>query len=170
MKESKQQQIFDEWLKAHRALLFKVIRSYAFNQDDQDDLFQDVCLQIYHSIPNFRGNSAVTTWLYRIALNTAIKWSTKEQKYAYKHQELTYAEQVLVSHENESDERLKWLYEQIRSLNEVDRSLTLLLLEGYSYKEMAEMLGISDSNLGVKIHRIKKQLTENSRKFEAQGA
>ena len=166
MKESKQQQIFDEWLEAHRALLFKVIRAYAFNQNDQDDLFQEVCLQIYRSIPNFKGDSAVTTWLYRIALNTAMKWSTKERKHVSQHQELGSAEHVLVSNEDEGGERLKWLYEQIRSLNEVDRSLTLLLLEGYSYKEMGEMVGISGSNLGVKIHRIKKHLTENSKSYD----
>ena len=164
MKESTQREIFEEWLQAHRALLFKVIRAYAVHQDDQDDLFQDVCLQVYRSIPNFKGNSAVTTWLYRIALNTAIKWSTKERKHVHGHQELDHAAHLLSS--NENDDRLKWLYKQIRSFNEVDRSLTLLLLEGYSYKEMAEILGISESNLGVKVHRIKKQLTEKSKSYE----
>lgn len=165
MKENTQRRIFDEWLKAHKALLFKVIRSYAVHEDDQNDLFQDVCLQVYRSIPNFKGNAAVTTWLYRITLNTAIKWSTKERKYLDGHQALGQAEHVLIANEDEGDDRLKWLYNQIRALNEVDRSLTLLLLEGYSYKEMAEILGISDNNLGVKIHRIKKQLNEKSKNY-----
>jgi len=166
MKESRQQEIFNEWLSAHRALLFKVIRAYATYQEDQNDLFQEVCLQVFRSIPNFKGNAAVTTWLYRIALNTAIKWSTKERKHVIGHQEIEVSDHLIRANETESDDRIEWLYAQIRSLNEVDRSLTLLLLEGYSYKEMADMLGISESNLGVKIHRIKKQLTEHSKSFE----
>jgi len=166
MKESTQREIFDRWLEAHRALLFKVIRSYAFDEEDRDDLFQDVCLQVYRSIPNYKGSAAVTTWLYCIALNTAIKWSTKEKKRSLGHQKLVHSVHILTANEDESDDRIKWLYNQIRTLNEVDRSITLLLLEGYSYKEMADILGISDSNLGVKIHRIKKQLTEKSKSYE----
>ena len=80
MKESEQRRIFKEWLDGYRALLFKIIRAYAFNTEDQNDLFQDVCLQMYRFIPNFEAKSAVSTWLYRIALNTAINWSTKEKK------------------------------------------------------------------------------------------
>ncbi|HEX5025151.1 MAG TPA: sigma factor, partial [Agriterribacter sp.] len=68
MKESEQRHIFQEWLDGYRGLLFKVIKAYAFNAEDQNDLFQEVCLQVYGSIPNFKTESAVSTWLYRIAL------------------------------------------------------------------------------------------------------
>jgi RNA polymerase sigma-70 factor (ECF subfamily) len=166
MKESEQRQIFNEWLNGYRALLFKVIRAYAFNTNDQNDLFQDVCLQVYRSIPNFKAESAVSTWLYRIALNTAIKWSTKEKKHADGHQEIGTVTQVLESRDELKDERVVWLYSEIKKFNEIDRSLTLLLLDGYSYKEMSRMMGISESNIGVKIHRIKKQLTENSKQYD----
>ncbi|MEP1032797.1 RNA polymerase sigma factor [Ekhidna sp.] len=166
MKESEQRKIFDEWLDGYRALLFKIIKAYAYSEDDQNDLFQDICIQMFRSIPNFKGSSAVSTWLYRIALNTAIKWSTKEKKHVTGHQEVENMTNVLISNEEAKDERVAWLYKEIKQFNEIDRSLTLLLLDGYSYKEMADMMGISESNIGVKIHRIKKQLVTNSKQYE----
>ena len=166
MKESEQRKIFDDWLANYRNLLFKIIRAYALHRPDQDDLFQDICLQVYRSIPNFKGHSAVSTWIYRISLNTAIKWSTKARKHVDGHQEIEQVGQVLVMNEHSADDRIAWLYQEIHQLNEVERSLALLLLEGYSYKEMAELLGISESNIGVKVHRIKKQLIENSKKYD----
>ncbi|SNT24844.1 RNA polymerase sigma-70 factor, ECF subfamily [Ekhidna lutea] len=166
MKESEQRKIFNEWLDEHRALLFKVIRSYAFTTEDQNDLFQDVCMQVYRSVPNFKAASAVSTWLYRIALNTAIKWSTKERKHTDGHQEVEKMGNLLMAQNESSDERIGWLYDEIKKFNEIDRSLTLLLLDGFSYKEMSDMMGITESNIGVKIHRIKKQLTENSKQYE----
>lgn len=166
MKESEQRQIFQEWLDGYRALLFKVIRAYAFNAEDQNDLFQDVCLQIYRSVPNFKAESAISTWLYRIALNTAIKWSTREKKHSDGHQEVETMNNILKSTEEPKDERIEWLYDQIKKFNEIDRSLSLLLLDGYSYKEMSRIMGISESNIGVKIHRIKKQLVQSSKEYE----
>ena len=166
MTESEQREIFNEWLDGYRALLFKVIRAYAFSEEDQNDLFQDICMQMYRSIPNFKGASAVSTWLYRIALNTAIKWSTRERKRVEGHQEVDKVAHVQVAKDEPSDERITWLYNQIKELNQIDRSLTLLLLDGYSYKEMSDMMGISESNIGVKIHRIKKHLVNNSKQYE----
>ena len=166
MKESEQRKIFNEWLDGYRALLFKIIRAYAYTPEDQNDLFQDICLQMYRSIPNFKGASAVSTWLYRISLNTAIKWSTREKKHVEGHHEVDRMADVLISNEEPKDERVIWLYDQIKQLNQIDRSLTLLLLDGYSYKEMSDMMGISESNIGVKIHRIKKHLVNNSKQYE----
>ncbi len=165
MKETEQRQIFQKWLDNYRALLFKVINSYAFNTEDQNDLFQEVCLQTYRSVPNFKAESAASTWLYRIALNTAIKWSTREKKHVDAHQEIETMTNMLQTGHEPKDERVAWLYSEIRKLNEIDRSLTLLLLDGYSYREMSEMMGISESNIGVKIHRIKKQLVNNSKQY-----
>jgi RNA polymerase sigma-70 factor (ECF subfamily) len=75
MEESEQQNIFESWLSQHQGLLFKVVRAYAPTLSGQDDLFQEILLQVWRSIPSFRQESAVTTWLYRIALNTALKWT-----------------------------------------------------------------------------------------------
>ena len=169
MKESEQQQIFQKWLDGYRALLFKVIKAYAFDSEDQNDLFQEICLQMYRSIPNFKGECAVSTWLYRIALNTAIRWSASEKRHTDKHQKLETWMNVLKTSEEPKDEKVAWLYSEIKKLNEIDRSLTLLLLDGYSYKQMSEMMGISESNIGVKIHRIKKQLVINSKQYQYDG-
>ena len=163
MTEKEQQHIFQEWLSLHKGLIFKIVRSYAHDTMDQDDLFQEIIIQVWHSIPSFRHESSVTTWLYRISLNTAIKWTTKEKKH---NQTESLGEVHHLLHESGSpiDERLVWLYEEIYKLDEIDRSLAVLLLEGFSYKEMANLLGITESNVGVKITRIKKQLVTKSRK------
>ena len=81
MRASKQKHLFEAWLREHKGLLFKVVRAYAFTPDDQDDLFQEVTIQVWHSIPNYRGEAAVTTWLYRVALYTAMAWTRKEKKH-----------------------------------------------------------------------------------------
>jgi RNA polymerase sigma-70 factor (ECF subfamily) len=77
--EKEQKEIFEEWLSQHKALIFKIVRVYAFTVMDQDDLFQEIIIQTWHSIPAFRNESSVTTWLYRISFNTAIKWTKKNE-------------------------------------------------------------------------------------------
>ena len=165
MKDEERQEIFKKWLKQHRSLLFKVVRAYAFNLEDQDDLFQEISLQVWRSIPKFRSESAVTTWLYRIALNTAIKWITKEKRYQDKQRSIDQIVYTLHENVKSEDERLTWLYEEIAKMDKVERSLTLLLLDGFRYKDMANILGISENHVGVKINRIKKYLIAQSKKI-----
>jgi len=153
-----QEQVFKNWLDQHKAVLFKIIRAYAFTEADQDDLFQEITIQVWHSIPSFRQESSVTTWLYRISLNTAIKWTKKERKHSEAKESLDNVQHILQDNKTPVDERLIWLYNEIAKLDEIDRSIALLLLEGFSYKEMAVIAGISESNIGVKINRIKKHL------------
>ena len=163
MARDEQQRIFDEWLGEHRGLFFKVVRAYAFTSHDQDDLFQEIATQVFHSIPKFRGDSKVSTWIYRVALYSAMGWSKKERKHRDTHQEINGHEHALLhSGGRYRNPRLDWLYEQIAQLDEVDRSLTLMMLDGYSYREIATTLGITESNVGVKLNRIKKRLTEKS--------
>lgn len=161
MDRTEQTQIFDDWLTHHKGIFFKITRAYAFNAQDQDDLFQEISLQVWKSIPNFQGNAKASTWIYRVALYTASVWIRAERKRP-PIQALAGVEHTLRSKTEPPDERVRWLYEQIATLQPVDRSLCLLLLEGFSYREMAEILGISESNVGVKIHRIKKFLTLKS--------
>lgn len=168
MRETEQQHIFETWLAQYKALIFKVVRAYAFSAADQDDLFQEIAIQVWHSIPNFRQESAATTWLYRISLNTAIKWVRKERKHPQP-ETLDNVDHVLQESRMPMDERLAWLYEEIYKLDEIDRSVTLLMLDNFSYKEMADILGISESNVGVKINRIKKQLISKSKKKDHHG-
>jgi len=161
--------IFNEWLDKHKALIFTIVRAYGNTPMDQDDLFQEITIQVWRSIPSFRHESAVTTWIYRIALNTAISWSIKERKYKKTTGTFDNMPDVLSLPPKPVDEQLTWLYKAIHALDEIDRSLALLLLDGFSYKEMAAIAGISVSNVGVKINRIKKQLIVQSKKISDHG-
>lgn len=162
MQFAEQRSIFESWLSTNKNVLFKVVRAYAFTRHDQEDLFQEIATALWLSIPNFEGNSAPSTWTYRVALNTAISWSRKELRRRDKTNVLEGAEAALQPSDCQVDPKLEWLYEQITQLNELDRSLTLLLLDGFSYTEMAEAIGMSESNVGVRIHRIKAYLTSQS--------
>jgi RNA polymerase sigma-70 factor (ECF subfamily) len=121
---------------------------------------------VWKSVPAFRGESAVSTWVYRISINAALSWVRKEGRHrAMENIEgVVLREGVVVV-----DERLDWLYAEIHRMDEIDRSIALLLLEGFSYKEMAVVLGITESNVGVKINRIKKRLIAKSVKKDMYG-
>jgi len=164
MRFAEQKSVFDYWLSAHKGVLFKVVRAYAYTRHDQEDLFQEIATQVWISVPGFEGNSAPSTWIYRVALNTAISWSRKELRHRDKTNPLDGAESALELSNSAIDPRLEWLYEQIAQLTEIDRSLALLLLDGFSYQEMADALGISESNVGVRVHRIKAHLMKESTK------
>ncbi len=159
MEAKEHSQLFDQWMSAHKGLLFKVVRAYASSRHDQEDLFQEITIQLWNSIRNFNRHASETTWIYRVALYTAMGWSKKEKRHYDKRQSLNGQEHVPQAAE---DDRVEWLYDQIRHFDAVDRSLTLLLLEGLSYKQMAATLGISVSNVGVKINRIKRHLATKS--------
>jgi len=165
MDERTQKQIFDEWISQHKGILFKITRAYAFNLPDQEDLFQEISLQVWQSIPEFRGESKPSTWIYRVALFTASVWARKERKQPPT-ESLTDVEHILSIPDQPRDERLDWFYEQIGQLDPIDRSVCLLFLEGFSYKEIAGMLGISENHVGVKIHRIKQHLIRQSKEVE----
>ncbi len=169
MEESEQKRIFDDWISTFKGLLFRVVHAYAFTTHDREDLFQEIATQVWNSIPRFRGDSAATTWLYRVALNSALAWSRKERKHRDRTQPLDDHEPALQESSRAMDRRLGWLYEQIAQLDHVDRSLTLLLLDGLSYREMAETLGISESYVGVKINRIKNHLKELTKEEQHHG-
>lgn len=158
MQTSKQKQIFDSWLEAHKGILFKVTRAYAFTPDNQDDLFQEICVRVWKSIPNFRGDSKASTWIYSVALYAALTWARQEQRHENKTKPLDTVSHTLIANDHSIDGRLSWIYDQIGRFNELDRSLCLLMLDGYSYAEIATLLNISPSNVGVKIHRMKQQL------------
>jgi RNA polymerase sigma-70 factor (ECF subfamily) len=164
MREQDQQRTFDTWLGAHKALLFKVVRAYAFTPHDREDLFQEIATQVWRSIPAFRGESAVTTWMYRVALNSALAWSREHSKHRRNKDGIDAMEHTLQEMPEATNPRLEWLYEQIAKLDEIDRSLTLLMLDGFSYRAIAETLGLSESNVGVKLNRIKARLSEQVKK------
>jgi RNA polymerase sigma-70 factor (ECF subfamily) len=163
MNSKKQSEIFSRWLEEHKGVLFKIIRVYASTEEDQEDLFQEISVQLWRSIPSFKGESKISTWIYRVSLNHALKWTNKEKRRTDK---LEAAQEQLhvLQQQEQADPQLDWLYDQIARLDKVDRSLCLLLFDGYQYQEIAELIGISENYVGVKLNRIKKYLTEQAKK------
>jgi len=159
MHDSERDRIFNEWLAGHKGILFKVVHAYAFAHADRQDLFQEIAVQVWRSVAAFRGESSVPTWLYRVALNTALAWTRKEGRHQRGKEPLEGADYLLTTEASaKPDPRLEWLYQQIAQLKDVDRSVALLLLDGFSYKEIAAITGLTESNVGVKINRIKAAL------------
>ncbi len=166
MGDSERDRIFGDWMENHKSILFKVVRAYAFDHADRQDLFQEVAIQIWRSVDGFRGDSSVPTWLYRVALNTAIAWNRKEDRHRRGMQPFDVVEGLLTASSSDGhDPRVEWLYQQIAQFKDVDRSVAILMLDGFSYKEIATIVGITESNVGVKIHRIKSALV--SKRVEA---
>ena len=150
---------FVELVNRHQPVIHKVCRMYADSPEDRQDLLQDVLFQLWRSYPSFQGKSKFSTWMYRIALNTAITRLRKETRKA-EHVELD-AGAIAASTPAMTPgagEQLEALYRLIRKLSRVDRALVMLYLEDLSYREMSEILGLSESNIGVKLNRIKARL------------
>jgi RNA polymerase sigma-70 factor (ECF subfamily) len=153
---------FRQWLGEHTGLLVKVVRSFAEGPADQDDLFQEILLQVWLSVPNFRADSKPTTWLYRVALNTALAWKRTEKKRRRRQGSLSISDVTAPSVESAEAERndriVEQLYAAIRALQPAKRALVVLYLDGFTYREIADVVGISESNVGVSLNRIKKNL------------
>jgi RNA polymerase sigma-70 factor (ECF subfamily) len=159
MDESERDRIFGEWLAGHKGILFKVVHAYAFEHADRQDLFQEVAVQVWRSVDAFRGESSVPTWMYRVALNTAIAWTRREGRHRRGKESFEGMDGLLTTETSDRpDPRVEWLYREIALLKDVDRSVALLLLDGFSYKEIAAIVGLTESNVGVKINRIKSAL------------
>lgn len=166
MTESEQSSRFKEWHREHWGIIMRIARANARSLSDQEDLIQEISLQIWHSIPNFGGKCKESTWIYRVALNTAIGWARKEKSHREKRQGLEENFQLLTETASPRNERLEWLYEQIRRLDPIDRSLLLLHLDGMSYLEISDILGISEKNVGVKLSRLRQNLTQKANDHE----
>ncbi len=156
---------FLRWLNDHAGLLFKVVRGSVAAPQDQDDLFQEVLLQLWLSVPSFRSEAKETTWIYRVAFNTALAWRRGEKRRRECHERFLKFE-VLPQHQPShlesapDNELIETLYAHIRQLPKADASLALMHLDGRSYEEMAAVVGISENYVGVKLNRIRHQLAD----------
>lgn len=159
MKNQKQQHFFESTIEQHKGILFKVARSYCPDEEDRQDLIQEMMIQIWQSIHKYNDQYKISTWLYRISLNVAISFYRKSSTRAKKFTDLN--EQVMknpVENKSETERHLNLLEQFISELKEIDKALMILYLEDKSHTEIAEILGISVSNVGTKVGRIKKQL------------
>jgi RNA polymerase sigma-70 factor (ECF subfamily) len=161
MTRIEQHECFERWIADHVAILYRVAKGFAEGAD-RNDLMQEIMLAVWKAIPLFRGDSQPTTFIYRVSHNAALTWRRKHSNYAkrIKQCELFGGMDAGSSQPQPTDERLEQLYAAIRQLPELDRSLILLSLDGLSYTEMAAIHGLSESNVGVRLNRIKQRLTK----------
>jgi RNA polymerase sigma-70 factor (ECF subfamily) len=149
----------DQFLKLlteHQGIVHHICTLYANNLDDRKDLFQEITFQLWKSFRAFRNESKFSTWLYRVSLNTAITRIRRRSKISFV--SLDKMDFMPSDDSNQMDEEIIWLYQSISKLSKVDRAIIMLYLEEKSYEEIADILGITTSNVGVRINRIKLKL------------
>ena len=169
MLAGEQEKLFERWIQEYKHVILKVVRANAANAEDQNDLFQEIAFQVWRSIPSFQERAKVSTWVYRVALNTAMTWHRSQKKQRQLRESMYVVNEPFISETSpseslENQEELNWLYEEIRKLPAIERSLALLYLEARSYQEIAEILGISTTQVGVKLNRLRKHLGDAYRR------
>ena len=154
-------------IEGNKGIIFKICNSYCANVDDREDLAQEIIYQLWRSGNNFSAEYKFSTWMYRVALNTAISFYRKEKN---KTDKLPLAENVYeIADKDEGagkmEENISLLQQFINELKELDRALMILYLEDKSYKEIADILGITETNVATKISRIKENLKQKFSKL-----
>ncbi|MCB0472151.1 MAG: RNA polymerase sigma factor [Flavobacteriaceae bacterium] len=146
-------------LEKNQNIVHKVCKLYTDNQDAHKDLFQEITIQLWKAYPKFRGDSKFSTWMYRVALNTAITLyrKTKRSIHTQPFDNVLYKIESR-EYDDTEEEQLKLLYNAIRELSDIDKALIFLYLEDKNYKEIAETMGISEVNARVKMNRVKTKL------------
>lgn len=146
-------------LEKNQNIAHKICRLYTHDRESHNDLFQEITIQLWRAYPKFRGDAKFSTWMYRIALNTAItlyrkkKRTIRTQDYDTVHFKIKAEE-----YNDEEEQQLKLMYEALQTLNDIDKALVFLYLEDKNYKEISETLGISEVNARVKMNRVKTKL------------
>ncbi len=161
MKEQK----FNKIVTENSERIKRVCGYYASNVHDREDIYQEILINIWRSLDTFRGEADINTWIYRIAVNTSLTYRGK----LYKNMQLCVdadtnnLSEIIDDNEEaiQQDEQLEALQNELNQLSVIDKALISLLLEGLSSKEIANVIGITEPNVKVKIHRVKKQLREN---------
>lgn len=139
-------------------IIIKICRAYTNTQEDFEDYYQEVCLQIWRSHDSFKGESERSTWIYRLSLNVCLTLLKKRKNNPLHFASDALPEGLVEDSRAFSDESLNELYGAIKSLREVDRAVILLYLEEKSYQDIAEIMGTNANNIGVRIKRIKERL------------
>lgn len=150
---------FVDIIQDNESVIYKIVRAYAHGIDQQKDLYQEIVYQLWKSYETFRGDAKVSTWIYRIALNTSIS-HLKKGKRSPTTVELKFEHADILKSEGseELEEQMTLLYGYIKSLDLIEKGIILLYLEGNSYEEIGDIVGFSISRIGTRISRIKNKL------------
>ena len=159
MQVNRKEQAFIQLISAHQGLIHKVCNMYCDLEEDRYDLFQEIVLQLWRAYGSFRGDAKISTWMYRISLNTAISGFRKQKRRPKTEESLLQATEIPASMPDPDwDEKRRFLYKAIGQLSEVEKAIVMLHLEDHSYDEIAEIVGITRNYVGVKLNRIKDKL------------
>lgn len=151
---------FLDLIQQHKGIIHKVTRMYCDSPEDREDLMQEIILQTWKALPSFKGNSEFSTWLYRISLNMALVFLKKDKKRVDAPADREFHAIESEEYDAAKDRQLAVFYQAVKGLDKVDRALILLLIEGKSGKEIADILGLSEVNVRVKTNRAKQKLKE----------
>jgi RNA polymerase sigma-70 factor (ECF subfamily) len=143
---------FSEQISDHVGILHKICRTYKKDPDDRDDLFQEIIYNAWKSFPRFEGRSRFSTWLYRVALNTAL-YQNRKDRFFGKTIDIDILREQIAAESKEDNTDLLWM--AINRLDEVEKSIVILYLEELPYKEISEITGLTENNIAVKLNRIK---------------
>ncbi|MES2060648.1 MAG: RNA polymerase sigma factor [Bacteroidota bacterium] len=152
---------FIQLIEEHKAMLFKICRIYQDDEADRDDLMQEMILQLWVAFGSFQGRSKFSTWMYRVALNTAIVFFRKQKRRPDSEQLPDKLDHLQAeATDTEKDEQLALFYKAIQQLNKVEKALIFLYMEDQPYEDIALNLGISEINVRVRLNRTKNKLKE----------
>jgi RNA polymerase sigma-70 factor (ECF subfamily) len=155
---------FLELVNENRNKILRVCRVYAWNSADQDDLYQEIVFQIWRGLADLKEKQFANTWLYRVAINTAISFvrkraSRSDRVVHFEHADLTRTIEARQTTEENADDRIAGLYSALYKLDPLEKALVTLFLEDFTYEEIAATTGITPNNVGVMLHRAKKKLS-----------
>lgn len=151
-------EFFNTFIKEQTGIITKICRAYTDNEEDFQDYFQEVALQLWRSYKSFNYQSKVSTWVYRVALNVCLTHFKKHKRNVTTVTLEQMHSEPKATTDNFEQEQVEMLYRSIRKLKEIERAIILLYLEDKSYKEIAEIMGLTVTNIGARINRIKNQL------------
>ncbi|MGN7863408.1 RNA polymerase sigma factor [Chryseobacterium sp. 22458] len=155
------EQEFISKIEKHKGIIFKISKMYMSEEDDRNDLFQEITYQLWKAYPGFRGQSEFSTWLYRIALNTALIFLKSEKRRSFIANE-DFSKYALEQedYDDQKEEKLTEMYQAIHQLNPIDKAFIFYYLEDFSGKQIADEMGISEGNARVKMNRAKNKLKD----------
>lgn len=151
---------FLQQIDTYKGILYKLSKMYMDNALDREDLFQEMIFQLWRSYPSFEGKSLFSTWMYRVALNTALVFVKRDKRKVEVTDLAEGVDTVEFTDHDQKEERLAYFYNAVQELNEIEKALIFLYLEGQSHREIAIQLGISEGNARVRLNRTKDKLQD----------